>query len=163
MERTSVMLVSQSTIKTFVIITLVILGLGTTGATIGYATGALMAGLIGTLLMWTSYKILPKPTNNELEIKAYLTVMFKYGLPISISTILNSFFVQFLVFLLPIYYITDNIMIGNYGIASNFVVLIGFFASPIITLLFPAFSKLDPIKDKQTLKNVFQFLSLIHI
>ena len=157
MERNSVMLVCQSTIKTVVIISLVILGLGTTGATIGYATGALMAGLIGTVLMWKSYKLLPKPTNNKLEIKAYITVMFKYGLPLSIATIIGSFFVQFLVFLLPIYYVTDNIMIGNYGVASNFVVLIGFFAAPIITMLFPAFSKLDPVKDKQTLKNVFQF------
>jgi O-antigen/teichoic acid export membrane protein len=39
----------------------------------------------------------------------------------------------------------------------NFVVLITFFASPITTMLFPAFSKLDHKKDGETLKNVFQF------
>jgi O-antigen/teichoic acid export membrane protein len=46
---------------------------------------------------------------------------------------------------------------GNYGIANTFAVLITFFASPITTTLFPAFSKLDIQRDRETLKNVFQF------
>jgi stage V sporulation protein B len=157
MELNSVMLVCQSAIKTLVIITLVILGLGTTGATIGNITGAMMAGIIGTLLMWACYKSLLKSNNHKLEIKAYLTMMFNYGLPLSIATIISNSFVQFLSFLLPIYYPKDNIMIGNYGVAINFIVLISFFASPIITMMFPAFSKLNPDKDKQALKNIFQF------
>jgi O-antigen/teichoic acid export membrane protein len=48
-------------------------------------------------------------------------------------------------------------LIGNYGIASTFAVLITFFATPITTILFPAFSKIDAKKDQETLKNVFQF------
>jgi putative peptidoglycan lipid II flippase len=76
--------------------------------------------------------------------------------PLSMATIVASFLTQFFTFLLPIHYVTDNTIIGNYGIARNFVVLIGFFAIPITTMLFPAFSKLDPQKDKETLKNVFQ-------
>jgi putative peptidoglycan lipid II flippase len=48
-------------------------------------------------------------------------------------------------------------LIGNYGIASTFSVLIVFFASPITTILFPAFSKLDVEKDRELLKNVFAF------
>ena len=48
-------------------------------------------------------------------------------------------------------------MIGNYSVAMNFVVLITFFATPVTTMLFPAFSKLDPQKDRGTLRNVFQF------
>ena len=52
---------------------------------------------------------------------------------------------------------TDNAIIGNYNVALNFVVLITFFATPVMTMLFPAFSKLDSQKDKETLKYVFQF------
>jgi O-antigen/teichoic acid export membrane protein len=37
------------------------------------------------------------------------------------------------------------------------VVLITFFALPVTTMLFPAFSKLDTQKDKDTLRNVFQY------
>ena len=38
-----------------------------------------------------------------------------------------------------------------------FSVLITFFATPVTTMLFPAFSKLDYRKDRETLKNVFQY------
>ena len=74
----------------------------------------------------------------------------------SVSLILIGFLAQFFAFLLPIYYTTDNTVIANYNIAKTFVVLIGFFATPITTMLFPAFSKLDPEKHTATLKNVFQ-------
>ncbi len=39
----------------------------------------------------------------------------------------------------------------------NFVVLITFFIMPITTMMFPAFSKLDPEKDRDSLRNVFRF------
>ena len=157
LELNSVMLICQSVIKTLVIIALVVLGLGTLGATIGYSVGYAIAGVIGVLLIWTIYRTLPKPATNKLEIKAYISAMLQYGVPISLAAIIGGFLAQFYVFLLPIHYATDNIMIGNYGVAANFVVLIGFFATPITTMLFPAFSKIDAQKDKETLKNVFQF------
>jgi O-antigen/teichoic acid export membrane protein len=157
MELNSVILIFQSIIKTALVIVLVALGLGTSGATIGFTTATIMAGLIGTLAIWIIYKKLPKPDTHKLEIKAYMTEMFKYGLPLSIAGIIGGFLTQFYTFLLPIYYSTDNAIIGNYRIAVNFVVLIGFFATPIATMLFPAFSKLDPQKDKEALKNVFQY------
>ena len=54
-------------------------------------------------------------------------------------------------------YVTNNATIGNYNLAINFSVLITFFATPVTTMLFPAFSKLDFQKDNETLKNVFQY------
>jgi O-antigen/teichoic acid export membrane protein len=81
--------------------------------------------------------------------------MFRYGLPLSISSILSGFLAQFYNFLVVIY-ATDT-MIGNYSVATNFVVLITFFATPITTMLFPAFSKLDPHKEREALQNVFQY------
>lgn len=156
MELNSVMLICQAIIKTLVIIALVVLGLGTSGAVIGFTIASLVAGLIGLLLVWVIYRKLPKPFTLKLEIMAYLKEMLKYGVPLSIASILSGFLTQFFSFLLPIHYATENTMIGNYGIAHTFVVLIGFFSTPITTMLFPAFSKLDPEKDKETLKNVFQ-------
>jgi O-antigen/teichoic acid export membrane protein len=157
MELNSVMLICQSIIKTMVIIALVVLGLGTLGATTGYTIAYLCAGVIGLLLMWTIYRTLPKPVNNKLQINAYIGSMLQYGIPLSISGIIGAFIAQFYTILLPVHYTTDNVIIGNYGVASTFVVLISFFSLPITTMLFPAFSKLDAQKDKQTLKNVFQF------
>jgi O-antigen/teichoic acid export membrane protein len=151
------MLILQSLVKTVIMITLVVLGLGAFGAVIGHIVALSIAGLTGVALVWTQYRHLPSLGGFKLEIKAYIKSMLSYGAPLSASVILSGFQVQYYAFLLPIFYVTDNIAIGNYGIASTFVVLIGFFATPIATMLFPAFSKLDPQKDKGTLQDVFQF------
>ena len=157
MHLNSIMVICQSIIKTLLTIALVIVGLSISGAVIGFMAASLFAGLIGIILIWTIYKKLPRPVTLKLEIKAFTKEMLKFGLPLSISTIMAGFLTQFYAFLLPIYYVTNNSMIGNYGIAQTFVVLIGFFATPITTMLFPAFSKLDAHRDNETLKNVYQF------
>ena len=154
MELNSVTLISQSIIKTIVILVLVIFGMGPLGAVIGFSIALLVAGIIGVLLMWILYKNLPKPAG-KLELKATVKTMFNYGLPLSIATIITSFQLQFYNFILPIY--ISSGLYGNYGIATTFVVLIQFFALPITTILFPAFSKLDIKKDLDALKNVFSF------
>lgn len=157
MELNSIMLVTQSIFKTVLIITFVLLGLGVPGATIGFTAGTFIAGIIGVLLIWVIYRHLPKPATHRLEIKAYLTTMLQYCLPLSFALIITALLPQFYAFLLPIHYVTDNIVIGNYGVAMNFVVLITFFAMPITTMMFPAFSKLNAEKDKEPLRNIFQF------
>ena len=154
-ELTSFTLVCQAIVKTTVTLVLVIAGLGPLGAVIGITTAALIACVIGAFLMWTLYRSLPKPSNSKLEIMANIKTMLNYGLPLSIATITYSLQIQFYSFILPIFVRPD--LIGNYGIANTFVVLITFFTAPITTVLFPAFSKLDPQKDRETLKNVFQF------
>ena len=83
--------------------------------------------------------------------------MLTYGIPLSIAVIVASFMAQYYAFLLPIYYPSDNSVIGNYGMAQTFIILIGFVSTPITTMMFPAFSKLDHLKDSQTLKHVYQF------
>ena len=157
MEHNSIMLVIQSIFKTVIMIVLVVEGLGVIGAVTGYTASYAIAGASGILLMYTIFRKLPKPDTKKLEIKAYTKTMLTYGAPLSLATIISAFQGQLYAFLLPIFYVNDNIAIGNFGIANTFVVLITFFASPITTMLFPAFSKLNPEKDKDTLSNVFQF------
>ena len=155
MHLNSIMLVIQSIIKTALIITLVILGLGTYGAITGFTLASLLAGLIGILFIWTIYKNLPNPNENKLEIRNNIKTLLKYGFPLALGVILGGFLAQYYKFLLFIY-VSDNAIIGNYAIAQNFVVLITFFATPVTIMLFPAFSKLNHKKDQKTLKNVFQ-------
>lgn len=156
MELNSVMLICHSIIKTLVIIGLVLLGLGTLGAITGYVVGYTVAGVIGVLLVLTVYRSLPRPYTNKLEIRAYVGSMLQYGVPLSLAAIISGFQTQFYAFLLPLA-TSDNAIIGNYGVAVSFSVLITFFAQPVTTMLFPAFSKLDAKKDGATLQNVFQF------
>jgi O-antigen/teichoic acid export membrane protein len=156
MHLNSVMLIVQSIIKTVLIIALVALGLGTLGAVIGFSVGVLFAGTVGVLLIYTMYRSLPKPTGNKLELMKTIKTMLNYGLPLSIGAILAGFLTQFYSTIMAIF-VLDNALIGNYSVAVNFVVLITFFATPVTTMLFPAFSKLDAQRDRETLKNVFQY------
>jgi len=157
MENYSIMVIIQSIFKSIIMIALVVEGLGTAGAVTGYTAAYAIAGTAGVLLMYRIYRKLPKPDTRKLQIKVYIKSMLRYGTPLSLASIIGGFQSQFYAFLLPIFYVNNNAIIGNYGIASTFVVLIAFFSTPITTMMFPAFSKLNPEKDKDALKNVFQF------
>ena len=155
MHLNSIMVVSQSLIKTALIIALVLLGLGTYGAVVGFGISSFLAGLIGVLFMFSIYKKLPNLNGSRLELGSNVRTMLRYGLPLSIGGIITGFLVQYYSFLLYVF-VSDDAIIGNYAIAQNFVVLITFFAMPVTTMLLPAFSKLDHRKDQEILKNVFQ-------
>ncbi|MGA2682106.1 MAG: oligosaccharide flippase family protein [Candidatus Bathyarchaeia archaeon] len=151
----SFMLIIQSTIKTGLIIGLVLLGFGTLGAITGYTVSALIAGLAGVIIVWSIYRLLPK-SSTRTEIISTIKTMLGYGIPVSIGTILTGLLTAFYSYILA-FYVTNNALIGNYNLAINFSILITFFATPVTTMLFPAFSKLDYRKDHDTLKTVFQY------
>jgi O-antigen/teichoic acid export membrane protein len=156
MQPNSVMLVFQAFFRAVLCPVLVVLGFGASGAVVGYAVGLLSGGLVGVFLMLEIYKGLTQKNGLVEPLKVWETMkfMFRYGLPLSFSSIFNSFVAQFYNVLIAIY--ASNFLIGNYAVANNFAVLLTFFTTPITTMLFPAFSKLDSNKDKETLKIVFQ-------
>jgi O-antigen/teichoic acid export membrane protein len=156
MHLNSIMLIVQSIIKTALIIGLVVLGLGTLGAVTGMIIAALIAGIVGLAFTYSMYRSLQKPTDGRLSLIENIKALLKYGLPISIGSILTGFLTQYYTYVLAIFVAADA-LIGNYSVATNFVVLITFFATPVTTVLLPAFSKLDYKKDHAVLKNVFQY------
>jgi O-antigen/teichoic acid export membrane protein len=92
MHLNSITLVIQSVIKTGLIIYLVLLGLGTLGAVIGFSIAVLIAGMAGLMFMFAMYRSLPKQTDGKLEIVKTTKSMLKYGLPISLGAILTGFY-----------------------------------------------------------------------
>jgi stage V sporulation protein B len=155
MELSSITMICRSAFKTILSPLLVILGLGAFGVIVGYTAAFLAAGLISIVLLYiTLYSKLRTLNDDKPEIVKTIKTMFKYGLPLSISTIIAGLLLQFYNFLVAIY-CTDQI-IGNYSVTLNFAVLITFFSAPITTVLFPAFSKLSSQREQQTLRNVFQ-------
>ena len=157
MELNSIMIVCRSSFRVGFTVLLIILGFGTSGATIGWIVGSFIAAVIGLFFVWKIYRRLPKPTSHKLEIKAYLSTMLTYSIPLSFATIVTGLLPQYYAFLLPIHYVTNNVIVGNYNVAMNFLVLITFFSIPITSMTLPAFSKLDAQKDKHDLRHVFQF------
>ena len=150
------MLTVQSIVKTSLIILLVLFGFGTLGATAGFTVAVIIAAITGILLTYTMYSALPKSGKSGLGIFKATKTMLKYGFPISLGSILTGFLTQFYSWIMAIF-VTDNSAIGNYSVATNFVVLITFFAAPVTTMLLPAFSKLDYRKEGSALQNIFQY------
>ncbi len=152
----SVTLVFGAVFRSVLAPVLVYVGFGVSGAVVGYSTGLLGGSLVGIILMLTIYRSLSKKgfLAGASKIGETMKFMLRYGLPLSFSNIFTSFLTQFYTFILAIY--ASNYIIGNYAVAINFTVLLTFFATPITTMLFPAFSKLDAEKDKETLKIIFK-------
>lgn len=154
MEYISYILICQAIIKSTVAPLLILLGYGAIGAVTGYAFSFIVTGLLGiTLLYFRVFKHLKKSIFHFSGKIKTLKSMLKYGFPISISEILGSFLYQFYAFLMA-FYVTDA-MVGNYQIAVNFAVFTSFFSYPLVTVLFPAFSKLDPKREIELLRSVF--------
>ncbi|MEJ2272924.1 MAG: oligosaccharide flippase family protein [Candidatus Bathyarchaeota archaeon] len=150
----SLTLVIQSIIKTSVMIILVSWGYGPTGAIMGDTISYVIAGSTGIIILYLLiYKNLK--IQNGLKIFRTIKYMIKYGLPVSIAWIINSFLTQFYQTLIVIY--SSDLLLGNYYIAVTFSVLLTFIVIPLTTILFPAFSKIDSQKEAEVMKSVFKF------
>ena len=133
---------------------LVYLGYGALGAVLGYTFSSLIAAVFAiTLLYFAIFKKLPTNTSTKLDLSQVLKLLLRFGVPLAVATILTGMLIQFYSFMMAS--LVDVTPISNYQIASNFARLLTFFTFPISTVLFPAFSKLDPRNDLQTLKTVF--------
>ena len=155
MELNSLTMICQSTFKSIIAVLFVLAGYGALGAILGYATGFVIAGILGiTIVYMVFYKNLHRSNHRKSSLITTFKTMIRYGLPLSISTILQGVFIQFLNFMMAIY--CTDLIIGNYQAAVSFTVLITFFTTPIVTILFPAFSKLNPENEIQTLRTIFQ-------
>ncbi len=155
MEFSSVTIVTQAVVKSVASPLLVILGFGVMGPVLGHTLSFLLSAAVGlALLYFVVLRNLKAGGINRTGIRKSLKTMLNYGVPLSISTMLEGFLGQFYGFMMAIY-ISDNIIIGNFKVATNFAVLLTFFSFPISTVLFPAFSKIDSLNDKRLLKTVF--------
>ena len=146
-------IIFQSIAKTAISILLVFLGYGALGAVIGYTFSSLATGIVGLVMLYFIVFRSLRTKTNRFGIIKNLKTMLRYGVPLSISNILAGFLTQFYGFMMAFF--CSALLIGNYQITVNFAVILGFFTTPISTVLFPAFAKLDPQNEQQTLKTVF--------
>ena len=142
--------ITQSVLATV----LVILGFGAFGALMGYTISTIISGVFGLALVY--FAIFRKLDKNNQSQGLFQTMkgLLTYGVPLGLATILTGALGQVYSFMIASFY--NVATIGDYRIATNFVVLIAFVTIPISTVLFPAFSKLDPKNDQSLLKTVFK-------
>jgi O-antigen/teichoic acid export membrane protein len=154
MKLTSYLSLITATVYTLFAPLLVYFGYGAVGAVIGFTLASVVQGIISIILVYFSvFRKLPRSETNWSEIFRTLKSLLSYGIPLGISGLVGTLGGPFFSFLMAKY--VSDVMIGNYRIATNFLVLIGFVTTPISAVLFPAFSKLDPRNEKDLFKTVF--------
>ena len=135
-------------------VVLVYFGYGAVGAVIGFTSSSVVQGVISIVFLYFFIlRKLPPSKINRSEIVRTLKSLLSFGVPLGIGNLLSSLGSPFFSFLMAAY--VSDAVIGNYKVASNFTVLLSFLTAPIATVLFPAFSKLDPRKENNLLKTVF--------
>lgn len=156
-EKSSILMNIHAIIKAVASPLLIIIGLGIAGAIIGQGLGLFFAATSGAAILLL--RTCPRLRKNSMEsenitLPQGLKMMISYGAPLYLSSIMVSASTQIQSVILALF--TSNINIGNYRTAQNFTILMTLLASPIATILFPAFSKLNIEKDRSSLEKMFK-------
>ena len=155
--KSSLLMNVQAVIKAIASPLLIVLGLGVAGAVMGTGMGFVVAAISGAtiLLLHTCQKLKRGSMQSEnISFLQGLKTIISYGSPLYLSALIGSLHVQIRHILLALF--TSNTSIGNYHTAMNFTILIAILASPIATTLFPAFSKLNIERDRNSIEKMFK-------
>jgi stage V sporulation protein B len=154
MSLASIAMLCQAATQAVLSPLLVYMGYGALGAVIGYTAASAVTGAVAVALLYTGIvRKLPCSRADGVSMRRTLAPLLKYGVPLAVASILSGALTQYAQFVMGS--AVDLASIGNYRIASNFAVLLTFFTIPISTVLFPAFSKINPEDEPQLLKTVF--------
>jgi len=133
---------------------LVYVGYGASGAIVGYVVSILATFAVEIILLYfTIFRKLDRNKMNKSTLFQSLKPLLRFGVPLAIGTLIGGLTAQFYSFMMASF--VDEMMIGNLQIARNFSIALDFIIFPITTVLFPAFSKFNPQKERQALKKVF--------
>jgi O-antigen/teichoic acid export membrane protein len=128
----------------------VLIGLGITGAILGYVLSLAAAGLTGATLLFTRCARSPGRT---IDSASELRELLGYGLPLYLAAIFGVFLAQYQNIVLA--HFASNVEIGNFGATWNFTSLMMILVYPITTAVFPMFSKMDPKNQRSDLARGF--------
>ena len=154
MKLNSLTQILQAIVKTAFGPLLVVLGFGVLGAiyaaSISFIAGAVVAIL---LVYFAIFKPLKKCKDGKCDVTQTLKPMLRYGLPLTVSSIVIGVLPLIFSFTMTIY--AGSEMMGNYFSATYFSILLTFISLPISTVLFPTFSKLNAEREPGLVRMVF--------
>jgi O-antigen/teichoic acid export membrane protein len=133
----------------------VLLGYSVLGAVVATAVSTLVGAVAAIIIVYVAlYRPIRAQKVGRCDIGKTLKPMLKYGLPLTVSSIVTGVVPSLFAFIMASN-IPDNTIFGNYSAALNFAVLLTFISIPVSTVLFPAFAKLNPKEEPELLKTVF--------
>lgn len=156
MKYNGVMQVTFATLEALLKPLLILLGFEALGAVVGRSLGNLVAGVMGvSIIFFALYRPMRKTSlEGSLGFTETMRMILRYGFPLALTSIIVGFRGQLYRFLMARY--SSTFAIGNYGVASNFTVLVGFLTFPVINVLFPAFSKMSSVETRKGLEFAFR-------
>lgn len=130
----------QAVAKTLTSIALVVLGFGVFGAVTGQVLSYVVAAAASLcLLFFIRFEKRTSKINGGFA--SGIKELLRYSAPLYVSLLLTGSIPLFKSFFLGVF-VTDS-EVGNYKAAVNFISIITILASPIVTILLPAYSKLE--------------------
>ena len=156
MKYNAFMQVLHTIVKALLAPLLVLLGFGALGAVAGVGLGVLAAGLVGMLIIFFAlYRSLRKTSSEgSMDFMETMLMMLRYGFPLAVIGIIGGFGGQLSSLLMVRY--SSTLSVGNYGVASTFLVFVGFITFPVGNVLFPLFSKMSGSEAREGLEVAFR-------
>ena len=131
--------VVQSIVKLAVAPLLIIVGLSVYGAVAGYVAAPLVAGLLGTAILYTAR--LRGPSNATCRFVKDVKEMVGYGFPVFAGNLASGLTLYYVTIILAA--IASNAAIGLYQAAVNFTTPFLLVSSAMASALFPAYASFD--------------------
>lgn len=156
----AVMLVTNAIIKGGLALVLVLLGYGVFGAVLGYLAGYFTSAILGFIFVpseISKYKdsnVTSLNAGRGLTCKNAFGLLLGFGLPLAIVNAVGGFGKQFYNFLAGKY--CSKWDFGNYNVAVTLLAPLPVLTMPIMAVMFPAYSKIDGIKERKLLDSAFK-------
>jgi len=125
------------------------------GVLIGMVLAGFATGLIGVLAsVYTMAKTSTK-SNTSLNFKFTFKKILTYGIPLGLTDLMSYGLGNFYGFMIAVYCIPADV--GNYNAANKIITSLSYLTFPILTVLFPMFSRIDPKKEPALLKKLYVY------
>ncbi|MCX6642040.1 MAG: oligosaccharide flippase family protein, partial [Candidatus Bathyarchaeota archaeon] len=141
--------VSWSILRSLIVFPLIMVGFGAYGPVVALAAASLVVGFVFVFLFFRRVNF---GEAGSVGFSDSLRLILSFGLPLYVGSLVSGGLNQVYSTLMATNVSTE--LVGNYSVATNFLVLVGFLTRPISLTLFPLFSKMgrfDP-----GLKSLFQ-------
>ena len=149
------MLVTNAIIKGGLALTLVLLGYGVFGAILGYLAGYFASAALGIIFVPREIsKYEGDNVGGSLAWRDSLSLLLSFGFPLAMVNVIGGFGRQFYNFLAGKY--CSKWDFGNYNVAVSLLVPLPVLTTPIMAVMFPAYSKIDGIREKELLDSAFK-------
>lgn len=142
-------------LKAVLPIVLVISGMGVFGALFGMTMAVLIAGFCGVLVSALIALRIGRSSSETLGYTSNFKRILRYGGPLAVSSMIKNAIGQYYGLMIATY--IGDYEIGNYNAAQKLVSPISYLALPIVSVMFPAFAKINPKREHVVLKKIFKY------